>query len=177
MAQVVKNPPAKAGDIADVGFPGLGRSPGEGSGDLLQDSRLGNPMGRRAWRATFHRVAKNRTWLMYTLSACLVSQLCLTLCDPLDCSPPGFSVHGIPQTRTLEGVAMPSSRGSPHPRDGPRVSCVSCFAGRFFSTSTTWEAQTLLIVALHSCVSFSCTTTWSKTEKSKYCVLAHIYGI
>ena len=38
-------------------------------------------------------------------------QLCLTLCDPMDCSPPGSSVHGILQARTLEWVAMRSSRG------------------------------------------------------------------
>ena len=41
----------------------------------------------------------------------LVSQSCLTLCDPMDCSPPGSSVHGILQARTLEWVAIPFSRG------------------------------------------------------------------
>ena len=60
-------------------------------------------------------LAKNRTRLMYTLSACLVSQLCPTLCDPLDCSPPGFSVHGISQTRTLEGVPCPPQGDLPTP--------------------------------------------------------------
>ena len=44
-------------------------------------------------------------------------RLCLTLCDPMDCSPPGSSVHGIIQARILEWVAMPSSRGSSWPRD------------------------------------------------------------
>ena len=44
-------------------------------------------------------------------------QLCSTLCDPMDCSPPGSSVHGILQARMLEWVAMPSSRGSSQPRD------------------------------------------------------------
>ena len=44
-------------------------------------------------------------------------QLCLTLCDPLDCSPPGSSVHGILQARILEWVAMPSSRGSSQTKD------------------------------------------------------------
>ena len=39
-------------------------------------------------------------------------QSCPTLCDPMDCSPPGSSVHGILQARILEWVAMPSSRGS-----------------------------------------------------------------
>ena len=43
---------------------------------------------------------------------CLVTQLCLTLCDPMDCSPPGSSVHGILQARIVEWVAISSSRGS-----------------------------------------------------------------
>ena len=42
----------------------------------------------------------------------LVAQLCLTLCDPMDCSPPGSSVHGILQARMLEYVAISSSKGS-----------------------------------------------------------------
>ena len=42
----------------------------------------------------------------------LVAQLCPTLCDPTDCSPPGSSVHEILQERTLEGVAISFSRGS-----------------------------------------------------------------
>ena len=49
-------------------------------------------------------------------------QSCLTVCDPMDCSPPGSSVHGILQARTLEWVTMPSSRGSSHPRDRTRIS-------------------------------------------------------
>ena len=44
------------------------------------------------------------------VACCLVAQSCLTLCDPLDCSPAGFPVHGISQARILEWVAMPSSR-------------------------------------------------------------------
>ena len=48
---VVKNPPVNAGDTGDVGsIPGLGQSPGEGNGNPLQDSRLGNPMDRGAWQ-------------------------------------------------------------------------------------------------------------------------------
>ena len=42
----------------------------------------------------------------------LLAQSCLTLCDPMDCGPTGSSIHGIPQARILEWVAMPSSRGS-----------------------------------------------------------------
>ena len=48
---------------------------------------------------------------------CLVAQSCLTLWDPMDCSPPGSSVHGILQARILEWVAMLSSRGSSSSRD------------------------------------------------------------
>ena len=43
----------------------------------------------------------------------LVAQSCLTLCDPMDCSPPGFSVHGISQVRILEWVDPGIERGSP----------------------------------------------------------------
>ena len=57
---------------------------------------------------------------------------CLVLWDPLDCSLPGFSVHGILQARMLEWVAMPSSRGSSWPRNQAHISCVSCIAGGFF---------------------------------------------
>ena len=46
-----------------------------------------------------------------------VAQSCLTLCDPMDCSPPGSSVHGILHTRILEWVAVPFSRESSQPRD------------------------------------------------------------
>ena len=57
-------------------------------------------------------------------------QWCLSLCNPMDCSPPGPSVHGILQAIILEWVAMPSSRGSFQPRDQTRISCGSCIAGR-----------------------------------------------
>ena len=50
----------------------------------------------------------------------LHAQSCLTLCDPMDCSPPGSSVHGIFQARTLEWVAISSSQGSSQPNPGIR---------------------------------------------------------
>ena len=53
-------------------------------------------------------------------------QLCLTLCNPMDCSPSGSSVHGILQVRILEWVAISFPRGSSLPRDWTRVSCASC---------------------------------------------------
>ena len=60
----------------------------------------------------------------------LVTQSCLILCNHMDSSPPGSSVHGILQARTLAWVAIPFSRGSFPPRDQTRVSCI---AGGFFT--------------------------------------------
>ena len=51
-------------------------------------------------------------------------QSCLTLCDPMDCSLPGSSVHGTLQERILQWVAMPFSRGSPQPRSRTCISCI-----------------------------------------------------
>ena len=59
-------------------------------------------------------------------------QSCPTLCDPMDCSPPGSSVHGTLQARILEWVAMPSSRGSSQLKDGTHISHVSCTSRRVF---------------------------------------------
>ena len=50
----------------------------------------------------------------------IVTQLCLNLCDPLDCSPPGSSVYRILQARILEWVALPSPRDLPDPGIKPR---------------------------------------------------------
>ena len=71
----------------------------------------------------------------YHLGACQVhaTQSCPTLCDPVDCSQPGSSVHKILQEKMLELVALPSSRGSSKPRDQPALADV------FFTTSAIWE--------------------------------------
>ena len=62
MALVVKNLPAKEGEVIDVGsIPGSGRFPGGGHGNPLQYSGLENPMDRGAWQATVHRVRKSQT--------------------------------------------------------------------------------------------------------------------
>ena len=57
----------------------------------------------------------------------------MSLWDPVDCSPPGSSVHGFLQARILEWLAVPSSRGSSWPRDRTLVSCISCIVGGFFT--------------------------------------------
>ena len=67
-----------------------------------------------------------------------VAQSCLTLCDPMDCSLPGSSVHGIFQARILEWVAISFSRGSSWPRDRTQVSRI---VGRRFTIWATREAQ------------------------------------
>ena len=59
------------------------------------------------------------------LCACLVTQSCLTLYDPLDCSSPGFCVHGILQARILEWVTIPFSRESSQSRDQTQVSHIA----------------------------------------------------
>ena len=71
---------------------------------------------------------------MHIQNYCLVVQSCLTLCDSMDCSTPGSTVHGILQARILEWVALSSSRGFSQPRDQPVVSCAPTWAGRFFTT-------------------------------------------
>ena len=67
MVLVVKNFPASAGDLTDVGLiPGSGRSPGGGHGNPLQYTCLENPMDRGAWWASVHRDAKSQTQLSQT---------------------------------------------------------------------------------------------------------------
>ena len=69
----------------------------------------------------------------------LVAQSCLNLHSPMNSKPPGSSVHGILQARTLECVSMPSSRASSQPWDQTQVSCM---AGRFLTIWATTEAFT-----------------------------------
>ena len=72
---------------------------------------------------------------------CSVTQSCQTLCDPMKCSLPGFSIYEIYQARILEWVAMPSSRGYSRPRDWKCISCVSCIGRRILYHRATWEAH------------------------------------
>ena len=68
----------------------------------------------------------------------LVTHVCPTLFDPMNCNSPGFSVHGILQAKTLEWVAIPFSRRSSQPRNRTQVSCI---VGGFFTSWATREAQ------------------------------------
>ena len=67
-------------------------------------------------------------------------QLCPALCDHMDCSLPGSSVHGIFQVRILEWVAMSSLGNLPNPGIEPMSLMSPVLAGGFFTSSTTWEA-------------------------------------
>ena len=65
-------------------------------------------------QARGNKQVKSKYWVVVIVS---VAQSCLTLCDPVDCSPPGSSIHGISQAKILEWVAISFSRGSSRRRD------------------------------------------------------------
>ena len=88
----------------------------------------------------------------YLVSMCmLVAQSYPAVCNPMDYSPSGASVHRISQVRMLEWVAIPFSRGSSQPRDRTRVSCI---AGRFFifwATRIIWNSYVAAKRAIVKC--------------------------
>ena len=123
----------------------------------------------------------------------LVAQSCLTLCNHMDCSPSGPSVHEILQAGILEWVAMPFSRESSQPRD---QTWVSCMAGRFFTIWATWEAQKLMrCTENYNPCSWHWSTEWAQffsttmpdctlhshhfkswmNWAAKFCLICHIY--
>ena len=79
-----------------------------------------------------------------------VAELCPTLCNPVDCSLPGFSIHGILQARILEWVTISLSRGSSQPRDRTRVSLIG---GRRFNLWATREAPNHKFILLQMIIS------------------------
>ena len=76
---------------------------------------------------------------------CSVAWSCPPLCSPMDCNPPGSSVHGILQAKILEWVAIPFSKGTSWPRD---QTWVSCTAGRFFIVWVTSEPWKIFMLSL-----------------------------
>ena len=142
-----KESTCNAEDIGDMSLiHGSRRSPGGGHGSPLQYSHLENLMDRGAWQDTIHRVTTS--WTQLSMPACTMThaaakspQSCPTLCDPIDGSPKGSSIPGILQARTLELVAMPSSRGSFQPRGQTQVSCVFCITGGFFTAEPLGKSQ------------------------------------
>ena len=95
------------------------------------------------------------------VSECEVAQSCPTLCDPMDCSLPGSSVHGIFQARVLEWVAISFSRGSSQPRDWTRV---SRFAGRRFTVWATGKPSVIHTFPFDNCFLFVWTLSHSLTS-------------
>ena len=145
---VVKNPPASVEDTREEGsIPGLGRSPGGGHGNPLQYSCPENPMDRGAGHVQsvgLQRVGHDWATELTEKFTTRCKELSLpqplspgvkilhnyNSCDPMNCSPPGSSVHGIFWARILKWVAIPLSRGSSLLNDQTRVSHT---AGRFFT--------------------------------------------
>ena len=83
-------------------------------------------------------------------------QSCLSLCDPVDYSPPDSSVHGILQAKIVEWAAMPSSRESSWSRDQTHISWVSCIAGVFFTAELLGKPmRTQYILAIKLIAAFS----------------------
>ena len=89
---------------------------------------------------------------------CSVAQLSPTLFDPMDCSPPGSSVHGVFQARILQWVALSYSRGSSLPRDLTQVSHITPLAGEFFIT-----------------VPASCGTLYNSSTDVQFFKSAHVF--
>ena len=97
--------------------------------DLLSSTRIcsmlcGSLDARGIW-------GRMDTWIRMPC-VCLVAQLCPTLCDPMDCSPPDSSVHRSFQARILQWVAISFSRFS-RSKDRTHASCVSCITGGFLT--------------------------------------------
>ena len=97
--------------------------------------------------SAFFTVQLSHSYLCVRVCVCvcvcvcvLVAQLCLTLCNPTDYSPPGFSVHGILQARILEWIAIPFSKRTSHLRDQTLVSLIT---GRFFTVWATGKSVSI----------------------------------
>ena len=99
-------------------------------------------------------------------------QSCSTVCDPMDCSPPGSSVHGILQARIPEWVAIPFSRGSSPPRDRTQVSCI---AGGFFTTEPLGKP---MCVCMCMCVvaKKQVFSVWAEVKKVSKSLFWHVFS-
>ena len=95
----------------------------------------------------------------------LVASIMSDSCDPMDCSPPGSSLHGILQARILEWVAIPFSRGSSRCRNWTWVSCI---AGRFFTDWAMREASYIMLQNLH---------IWKYTHSLPYNVREPLFSL
>ena len=87
-------------------------------------------------------------WLCVCVFECVHFVIQSCPCNPMNCSLPGSSVHGILQARILEPVAISDSRGSSRPKGLTRISCVSCIGQRVLYHWATWETLSLIISVL-----------------------------
>ena len=94
---------------------------------------------------------------------CVIAQLYLILCDPMDCILPGFLVHGDSPGKNTGVIAMPSSRGSSQPRDGTQVFHIS---GRFF---TIWAMLCQLYI-IRGKMNFYLSLTLNRKINSKWII-------
>ena len=109
------------------------------------------------------------------------AQSCPTLCDALNYSPPGSSVHGIFQARILECATISYSRGSAKPGDQTHVACVSCITGGFFTHWATQEALSgpgdpVMCVLKNAGLKPLMWTWWLFIDQPEFSDLFHILG-
>ena len=132
-------------------------------------------IGLLQWRALHNRGnvkqrrKKSTIMIGFGCKKSEVTQLCLTLCDSMDCSLPGSSVHGIFQARFLERVA---SRGSSQPRDGTYVSWISWISRQILYHCATWEAHRQTDTHTHTLFQFL--FHYRSLQKAEYSSLCHI---
>ena len=101
----------------------------------------------------------NKTYILNVVVVIYLLSHLLLFCDPIDCSPPGSSVHGISQARILEWVAISFSRRSSQPRDQTHVSCIGRWALYHWATRKAYElnnwwdfiAETSVAFTDHQC--------------------------
>ena len=106
---------------------------------------------------------------MYSKGKVLITQSCPNYCDPMECSPPGFSIHGIFQARILEQAAISFSRCFSQPRDRTHVSCT---AGELLTIWAIREAH-LTFLSQFSSVIQSCPTLCDHVNRSRPGLLVH----
>ena len=101
---------------------------------------------------------------LYRCYCCLVTKLCLTICDPMDCSPPGSSVHGISQARILEWVAI-YSKFLPNPWIKPASAAL---VGSVFTTEPPGIDNTTIVIMILQSV--GTLETWVKDSRLRVCI-------
>ena len=139
--------------------PILSQSPPVGAAHSLSLFFLGFQLQGRS-RSLVPSLLRFLYILGYFTCVCMYAQLYLPLCDPMDCNPPGSSVHGIFQAKLLEWISISCFRGSSQPTDRTHVSCISCTGRQILYHCATWEAP--IYIHDHQIVtgsSQSCTST------------------